>query len=127
MKQVTIPGLPWYPASVSWPGPEAPPVQNIPFPLVTCISSNVHQLTNPASLDAAITERLPGAYQRPDILARIKLICGHLSKNFDIWISTQQVMNVLGSGPVPAYHETLVPAAPVVNGTAEGHVGHLMV
>ena len=32
-KKVMVPGLPWYPAFVAFPGPVAPPVPNVPMPL----------------------------------------------------------------------------------------------
>src|SRR4029077_622845 len=31
---VTVPGLPWYPAFAAFPGPMAPPMPNIPTPLI---------------------------------------------------------------------------------------------
>ena len=37
--QVTVPGLPWYPAFAAFPGPMAPPMPNIPVPLIACPSS----------------------------------------------------------------------------------------
>ncbi len=34
--KVMVPGLPWYPAFVVFPGPMAPPMPNIPMPLICC-------------------------------------------------------------------------------------------
>src|SRR5256885_9020147 len=39
--QVMVPGLPWYPAFAAFPGPMAPPMPNVPMPLITCVSSKI--------------------------------------------------------------------------------------
>ena len=39
--QVMVPGLPWYPAFAAFPGPMAPPMPNIPTPLIACPSAKM--------------------------------------------------------------------------------------
>ena len=44
--QVMVPGLPWYPAFAAFPGPMAPPMPNIPTPLIACPSAMMTQIVD---------------------------------------------------------------------------------
>ena len=51
---VTVPGLPWYPAFAAFPGPVAPPMPDIPTPLVALVSSGLGKMNDPNALQAAM-------------------------------------------------------------------------
>src|SRR5262249_2443452 len=42
-KSMTVPGLPWYPAFAAFPGPMAPPMPNVPTPVMALMTANVFQ------------------------------------------------------------------------------------
>ena len=46
---------------------------------------------------------------------------------FLMWLPSQQIMNVLGKGPVPTYAPPYVPVGPVLNGDNIAIPGHLAV
>src|SRR5215470_17248904 len=48
--QVTVPGLPWYPAFAAFPGPQAPPLPNVPMPLITCVSAKMADIIMPDTM-----------------------------------------------------------------------------
>lgn len=97
----SIPGLPFYPAFAAFPGPVAPPMPNVPFPLVTCMRPPATPAVS-GPPDMAMT--LPIAAQ----LGMTRLIGQFFGTT---------IMNVLGKGPIPSFAPPYVPVGPVVNGT----------
>src|SRR5258708_29994675 len=58
--QVSVPGLPWYPAFAAFPGPMAPPMPNIPMPLITCISGKMSDIITPNTMNSEMGSELDG-------------------------------------------------------------------
>jgi hypothetical protein len=126
---VTVPGLPWYPAFAAFPGPMAPPMPNVPMPLITCISSQMTQIITPKPMSDAMTNALPQKMRDDDVtkihVALFDAIATALALAFLIWLPSQQVMMVLGTGPIPTFAPPFVPVGPVVNGNNIPTPGHL--
>lgn len=122
---VAVPGLPWYPMFAAFAGPFAPPMPNIPMPLITCISQNQNKLMSPYQLETAIKSRLPAEF----LLSEMELFYFPLTVNianyFTNWLCSQNVMMVMGMGPVPTYNPPYVPVGSVVNGYIIPSPGHL--
>ena len=108
-----VPGLPWYPAFASFPGPMAPPMPNTPTPIVT-LMRNTSPMTA-SILNTTFSNLLRGSMdyhtQFSDALAT------SIDASFRIWLTSTMVTNVLGTGPIPTFAPPYVPAGPVVGGT----------
>lgn len=113
---VTVPGLPWYPAFVAWPGPMAAPTPNVPMPLIACASSGMSEITNPSRLASECTNQLSSQQRTPEAVSLINTVATSLSIFFLSWLGKQQVTLVLGTGPVPMYVPGVVNVGVVVNG-----------
>ena len=128
--QVTVPGLPWYPAFVAFPGPMAPPMPNIPMPLIACISSKMTDIIMPSSMASAMDDALDSSMKDKDpdkqYQALHDAIATVLALAFLMWLPMQQVMLVLGKGPIPTFAPPFVPVGPVVGGQNIAVPGHLM-
>lgn len=112
---VTIPSLPWYPPFAAFPGPEAPPMPNVPMPLVSLVSNGAYAMT-PPGLTQRLNQALPGA-DTPQAESAIADFANNLGATFTLFLSTATVMNVMGQGPVPAFAPPSVPVGPVVGGS----------
>jgi hypothetical protein len=119
--QVMVPGLPWYPAFVAFPGPQAPPMPNIPVPLIACPSSNMSKITVADELKNAMIDELDGGLKGDDDDKQhetlFESIATVLSLAFLLWLVSQQVMLVMGKGPIPTFAPPYVPVGPVVGGS----------
>jgi hypothetical protein len=128
--QVTVPGLPWYPAFAAWPGPMAPPMPNIPMPLITCISAKMSDIITPTQMAKEMNDALDGGLKDKDkdkhYEALHDAIATVLSLAFLMWLPMQQVMLVMGKGPIPTFAPPYVPVGPVVMGDNLPIPGHLM-
>ena len=117
---VMITGLPLYPAFVAFPLATAPPMPNIPVPLIACISADMTKICMPDDMAKAMSDALDGGLKKEDkdkqYEALHKAIATVLSIGFLIWLASQQVMLVLGKGPIPSYAPPFVPVGPVVMG-----------
>ncbi|MCA9518889.1 MAG: hypothetical protein KC635_28330 [Myxococcales bacterium] len=118
--KVMIPGLPFWPAFAAFPLATAPPMPNIPMPLITCPSAMMAEMTMPKLRDA-MADALDGGVKDKDEdkkhLAIFETIAFPISLNFLLWLVMQQVMNLLGKGPIPTYAPPYVPVGPVVAGS----------
>jgi hypothetical protein len=117
VSRVFVPGLPWYPSFVSWPGPMAPPMPNIPTPLIS--------ITRGATIDAgAVASAIKGGLGDQGEEAEAQQAADDfgswLSTGFIIWSTMTLVRNVMGKGPVPSFAPPYVPTGPVVGGDAFG-------
>lgn len=128
---VTVPGLPWYPAFAAFPGPMAPPMPNVPMPLIACISTGMTEILVPNRMGDAMTAAFDSELARNDpdghheaLFASIALV---LSLAFAMWLPMQQVMMVLGKGPIPTFAPPFVPVGPVVAGDIISLPGHLAI
>lgn len=128
--QVMIPGLPWYPAFAAFPGPMAPPMPNIPTPLIACPSAMMSEIVTPQPMKQAMCNALDGGLKREDkdkhYEAMFDAIATVLSLAFLTWLPAQQVMLVMGKGPIPTFAPPFVPVGPVVGGDIISAPGHLM-
>jgi hypothetical protein len=130
MGQVTVPGLPWYPAFAAYPLAMAPPMPNIPMPLITCISAKMTDIIMPSTMKSEMIDALDGGVKDKDKdkchESVFEAIATVLALAFLMWLPAQQVMLVMGKGPVPSYAPPFVPVGPVVGGDNIGAPGHLM-
>jgi hypothetical protein len=128
--QVTVPGLPWYPAFVAFPGPMAPPMPNIPMPLITCVSAKMGDIVAPMQMKTEMENALDGGLKQKDkdkqYSALFDGIATVLSLAFLMWLPMQQVMLVFGKGPIPTFAPPFVPVGPVLMGDNLPIPGHLM-
>lgn len=113
-RSVSVPGLPWYPSFVAFPGPMAPPTPNIPMPLVALTQSPIH--LNGSQLKAQMLLRYSGDNEWPGEL--FESVAAGLEAAFQLWAPSQMVTNVMGTGTVPTFAPPYVPVGPVVGGTA---------
>ena len=128
--QVTVPGLPWYPAFAAFPGPMAPPMPNVPMPLITCISAKMTDIIMPDTMTKEMDDALDSGLKDKDpekhYHALHDAIATVLSLAFLMWLPSQQVMLVLGKGQIPTFAPPFVPVGPVVGGDNLAIPGHLM-
>ena len=117
---VTVPGLPWYPAFAAFPGPVAPPMPNIPAMLTMCPSTGMADITVSKKIQKAILDEfdsdLKDGCQEKIHETIFMAIAEVLSTGFSIWVSTQTISLVMGTGQIPTFAPPAVPAGPVVNG-----------
>ncbi len=98
---LTVPGLPFYPAYVMAPPGPAVPMPNVPFPLMACVSANVSDIMSPPILSGYMMQAM-----RPDLQrgmfpqAIFDAIATTVCLAFTTWLSSQMVLNVLGAGAV---------------------------
>jgi hypothetical protein len=129
--KVMVPGLPWYPAFAAFPGPMAPPMPNIPMPLITCPSAMMAKIVAPSgmakAMDDALSQKMKDMDPEKHYEGLHLAIATVLSIAFLMWMPMQQVMLVMGKGPCPAFAPPFVPMGPVVGGDNISAPGHLMV
>lgn len=128
--QVMVPGLPWYPAFAAFPGPMAPPMPNVPMPLIACPSAKMTDIVMPDTMTKEMDDALDGELKKQDpekhYHALHEAIATVLALAFLLWLPSQQVMLVLGKGPIPTFAPPVVPVGPVVGGDIISTPGHLM-
>ncbi len=129
--KVMVPGLPWYPAFAAFPGPTAPPMPNVPVPLIACPSAKVLEIGSPGPMSKAMGKAMDGGLKRKDPdkhhEALFESIASVLALAFAQWLVAQQVIGCLGMGPIPTFAPPVVPVGPVVNGSNIPTPGHLAV
>lgn len=127
---VKVPGMAWYPAFAAFPGPMAPPIPNVPTPLITCLSPAAISICAPTDMKSAMDNALDGGLKSKDndkqYEALHDAIATVLSAAFTIWLAAQQVMLVMGKGPIPSFAPPYVPVGPVVGGDIISAPGHLI-
>jgi hypothetical protein len=128
--QVMVPGLPWYPAFVAFPGPMAPPMPNIPTPLIACPSGMMSRILMPDQMKQEMVNALDSGVKQDDKGKHheglFDAIATVLALAFMIWLAAQQVMLVMGKGQIPSFAPPFVPVGPVVGGDNIAAPGHLM-
>lgn len=122
---VTVPGLPWYPAFAAFPGPQAPPMPNVPTPLLSCIATKAHRITSSSHLEDEMFDAMPDDLQIQAVRTYLAGLAPQIALYFTTWLATQTVTMVMGMGPVPTFAPPYVPVGPVVAGTTLAGV-HLM-
>ncbi len=128
--QVMVPGLPWYPAFAMFPGPMAPPMPNIPTPLIACPSAMMARMATPTQIATEMKNALDSGLQNDDKSKQFEALFDALatviSLAFMIWLPSQQVMLVMGKGQIPTFAPPFVPAGPVLAGDNLPVPGSLM-
>ncbi len=107
--------LTYPPTFASFPGPMHPPTPNIPMPVVAGSSAG-DALMKKNVLSGLMLANLSGV--TPDSLTQLLFdkVSEGFCMTFDIWKASTQIMNVLGTGPVPSFAPPFVPVGPVVGG-----------
>ena len=125
----SVPGLPWYPAFAAFPGPVAPPMPNVPTPVISCTSALVQRITEPTMLAMEMARALDATVKQSDHdghhRALFDAVGSVLAVGFATWLAGQQVLNVMSQGPVPSFAPPLAPVGPVVGGANIPTPGHL--
>ncbi len=111
---LTIPSLPLYPTFGAFPGPVAPPTQNVPLPVMALASSRANEMSS-KGLEARLSKALPGT-GAAGARAAIGSFSVEFGTKFANFLSTAIVVNLLGTGPVPSFDAPKVPVGPVVGG-----------
>lgn len=119
---VRVPGLPWYPAFAAFPGPQAPPMPNLPCPLVSCPSAGLSAMSSDR-LKNSLTQKLNGKMEYHAQFAEALAVM--IATAFPIWLASQMVRNVMGKGSIPTFAPPYVPVGPVVGGDNIAAPGHL--
>jgi hypothetical protein len=126
---VTIPGLPLYPAFAAFPGPMAPPMPNVPVPLIACLSGQLPMIILPDQMRTEMGNALDGGMKQKDPTKQYDALYGAialvLAIGFAMWLASQQLMLTLGKGPIPTF-APFVPVGPVVGGDNIAIPGHVM-
>lgn len=127
---VTVTGAPWYPAFAVFPGPVAPPMPNVTWPLIACPSNGIADITVMTKLKKAMLNEFDSGLAEKchdDIHESVfEAIATCLSVGFLIWVSTQMVNLVMGTGQIPSFAPPVVPGGPVVNGQNIPAPGNLL-
>ena len=117
---VMITGFPWYPAFAAFPGPVAPPMPNIAWPLIACPAPKLTDITVPDNLKKAMNDAFSSSL-KDKINDKIhetvfEAIATAAATGFLIWVSTQMINLVMSTGNIPTFAPPWVPVGPVVNG-----------
>jgi len=117
-------GMLMYPAFAAFPGPMAPPMPNIPIPLIAFSSPGESGLS-PNNLKNFMNANLadPQALHAMDLFDSIATA---FSTVFQIFKASTLVQNVLGMGPIPTFAPPFVPVGPVLGGMVIPTPGVLM-
>ena len=118
-RSITVPGLPWYPTFTRAPGPVAPVTPNEPCPLSALTSGSVLVVSEVAA-------GMKTAFGTPEQYSNRMLdsLAFAFVTTVRAWIKYQKVVNVLGTGPVPATAVSRV--GPVVGGMVIPNPGVFM-
>jgi hypothetical protein len=97
------------------------------MPLMTCVSQNFSKLASPSQLENQINAQLPNEFRIAEMDMFVYTVAVFLTNYFVSWLASQNVMMVMGMGPVPTFNPPYVPVGPVVNGYVIPSPGHLAV
>lgn len=126
---VTVPGFPWYPAFAAFPGPVAAPMPNVTWPLIACPSSGLSKIMDAQAIKKAIIDEFDdGVAEKSNDEVYDSIFEGiatSLSTGFTLWVSTQMINLVMGTGQIPTFAPPVVPVGPVVNGQSLPNPGHI--
>ncbi len=118
-KNVIIPGLPMYPAFTAFPGAQAPPMPNVPFPLSSMPSAGTKAMTPPL-LAKKVLSRLGVPSSDKEAKIAVQGFATDIGGRHATCLGGCQLMNVMGSGPVPSFAPPFVPVGPVIGGSCAG-------
>lgn len=114
-----------YPAFAAFPGPVAPPMPNVPMPLIAFSSPGEAGLSA-SSLKSMMVANFgeASALHHADLF---DAIANAFNTVFQIFKAGTIVQNVLGTGPVPTFAPPFAPVGPVAGGTGTGAPGTCLV
>lgn len=121
--QSGITGQLLYPAFAAVPSPVAPPMPNVPMPLIALPSPGEVALQG-AAMKAQMIAQLADP-QAPHAAELFDAIANGFTGPFNIMKASTLVTNVLGTGPVPTFAPPFVPVGPVIGGIGTGPPGCL--
>lgn len=119
-QSVVVAGAPWYPTFTQHPGPMAPPTPNAPWKL-NQLAQDPTQLNVPMRLEqtmiASASKALHGKTPDTRTAGIIKQVAPKLAQEFNLFLTTSTVINVLGQGPIPSFQPPSNMVGQVVNGS----------
>jgi len=118
-KNVMIPGLPMYPAFTAFPGPQAPPMPSVPFPLATMPSAGIKAMAPPALVKRVLSQTGVGTTNK-EAKTAVQGFATDIGARHSMCVASCMLMNVMGSGPVPSFAPPFVPVGPVIGGSCTG-------
>ncbi len=118
-RSIHVPGLPWYPSFVAFPGPFAPPTPNVPSALAGMSNPGAVSV---GAMQSAITGKLGGGGGAQ--AGKAAAIAAAVGSQYSAFAVSASVRMVMGTGPVPSFAPPAVPVGPVVNGTVISGGGH---
>jgi hypothetical protein len=114
-----------FPAFGAFPGPVAPPMPSIPFPLVIGTSVKSAKALLPASIEALVLKRLSKTRRaQAGASVAVKDFARAASGRLNAWLVVQQATQVMGRGPVPTFAPPYVPVGPVIQGDVVAATTH---
>ena len=122
--QVSVPGLPWYPAFAAFPGPMAPPMPNLPTPFISTFVGSPSEMMASA-LKSAMVDAL-GDSDALHHAALFDAIGTAINACWVIWTASTVVTGVMGKGPIPTFAPPIVPVGPVLGGSTLPTPGHFV-
>lgn len=118
-----FPGLPLYPAFAAFPAPMAPPMPNVPTPMLTFVLPGLAQVEA-----ALVREEIIRKYPTPKPVcadAVANAVAEGFAKAVQLWLGSQQILNLMGTGPIPTFAPPYVPVGPVINGWVLAKAGSI--
>lgn len=119
-----ISGTLMYPAFAAFPGPMAPPMPNIPMPLIALPSAG-ETMMSPSFLANMMLANL-GNPMAPHARELFNAIAQAFAISFLTFKASTMLQNVLGFGPIPTFAPPFVPVGPVIMGSNIPTPGVLM-
>jgi hypothetical protein len=111
-----IPGLPLFPAFAAFPGPVAPPMPNVPVPVMAIASAGLNLLKKDLLKQQMISQlAMPTAPFHKELF---DAICNAFEQLATAWCGMTMLKNLMGTGPIPTFAPPYVPVGPVVGGVA---------
>ena len=100
------------------------------MPLIVCPSAKMTEIVTPDPMKDAMIDALDSDLKKADPDKQHEVlfesIATVLALAFLLWLPSQQIMLVMGKGPVPTFAPPYVPVGPVVAGDNIAAPGHLM-
>lgn len=118
-----FPGLPLYPAFAAFPAPMVPPMPNVPTPLMTFVLPGQGQVEAVVVANEIIRKYPTPKPPCADDVAHA--VAEGFARAVRVWLGSQQILNLMGTGRVPTFAPPYVPVGPVVNGWVLAKAGSI--
>jgi hypothetical protein len=113
--QMGLMGTLMYPTFSAFPGPMAPPMPNVPLPLIA-LSSPGDAALSPGAIKEMMTAFLADP-ETNHALDLFDALAKAFNTHFQTFKAGTMIQNVLGTGPIPTFAPPIVSAGPVVAGS----------